>query len=75
MLNEKLTQLIPYIFLNKRRLYARIHPYSASLSSRELHATHSHCAVRKYHPNLNRSNDPGLAYIRNKVFIAVLFLS
>ena len=31
--------------------------------------------MRKYYPNLNMSNDPGRAYFRNKVFIAVLFLS
>lgn len=31
--------------------------------------------MRKYYPDLNRSNDPGRAYICNKVFITVLFLS
>ena len=56
---------------NRRRLHAG----NTSLSSRELHASHSHCTMRKYYPNLNRGNDPGRAHIRNKVFIAVLFLS
>lgn len=54
-------------------MYAGI-PYSGSLSSRELQATHSHCSVRKYYPNLKGINDPSRAYRRQHKRFIVLFL-